>query len=328
MSGKQERKPEELAVNGPAFRSVLEQARKRQAVMIGLRAMIDEAGPELKDMVLRPGEIERMKQNLLQHLRANGEPGADEQADQFEAMLVEIRRRVEQGTLRFSRKATGKGTAGTDAASSNGEATGQNGLGGSAAPEGEGGEGETPPANESGDEPQVQAFMTNAEADPTDDGDDEGGLDESSQSPESDTAEMADDDSDSRDKATGKGTAGRDAASSNGEATGQNGLGGSAAPEGEGGEGETPPANESGDGPQVQAFRTTAEADPTDDRDDEGGLDESSQSPEPETAEMADEDSDSREDEQEEGDGQASQPHARATDWRDLPGGDGSRDDS
>lgn len=199
MSGKQERKLEELSVNGPTFRSVLEQARKRQKDLIGLRAMIDEAGAELREIVLLPGEIQRMVKGFRDARRAEGDPGADEQADQLEAMLVEIRRRVEQGTLRFSRKAAGKGTAGRDAASSNGEATGQNGLGGSAAPEGEGAEGETPPANESGDGPQVQAFMTNAEADPTDDGDDEGGLDESSQSPEPETAEMADEDSDSRD---------------------------------------------------------------------------------------------------------------------------------
>lgn len=113
MGLKQDRKLDELSVDGPAFQSVLEQAMKRQAARLNLRAMIDQAGMALRDMVIRPGEIQRMAKDYRDELRAKGDPGADEQAAELEAMLVEIRRRVEEGTLRFSRKATAKGTADT-----------------------------------------------------------------------------------------------------------------------------------------------------------------------------------------------------------------------
>lgn len=178
MSGKQERKLEELSVNGPAFRSVLELARKRQAVMISLRAMIDEAGTELRDIVLRPGEIERMKRDLREDLRSKGDPGADEQADEFEVMLVEIRRRVEQGVLRFSRKKPAKDTASNEATPSTTEATEQipeagatksdgDRLGGSAHSQGKSSENEAPSAASPGNagEAPVRSAETGASND-------------------------------------------------------------------------------------------------------------------------------------------------------------------
>jgi hypothetical protein len=118
MSGKQDRKLEELSVDGPAFASVVEQARKRQEARIGLRAMIDEWGPALRDILLRPGEIQRMVKDYREALRTKGDSGADEQAAELEAMLVEIRRRVEEGTLRSSRKAAAKSAADKEPASS------------------------------------------------------------------------------------------------------------------------------------------------------------------------------------------------------------------
>lgn len=209
MSGKQERKLEELSVNGPAFRSVLEQARKRQAVMIGLRAMIDEAGAELRDIILRPGEIERMKRDLKEDLRTKGDPGADEQADEFEAMLVEIRRRVEQGVLRFSRKKPAKDTAGKEATPSNAEPTEQaadagrtksdeGGPGVSEADQGESGEAKAPRAASSGRVPEAQATVRNANADLTDDG--EGRGETPTLPPEPRTAEEADEASQGREE--------------------------------------------------------------------------------------------------------------------------------
>jgi len=137
MGVKQDRKLDELSVDGPAFQSALEQATKRQAARINLRAMIDQSGAALRDVVIRPGEIQRMAKDYRDTLRAKGDPGADEQAAELEAMLVEIRRRVEEGTLRFSRKATAKGTADTVSAPSKAEIAGQAGDAG-AAKQGEG----------------------------------------------------------------------------------------------------------------------------------------------------------------------------------------------
>lgn len=184
MSGKNERKLEDLSVNGQAFREVIEQARKRKAQMIGLRAMIDQVGPELKEIILRPGEIERMKRNLREILKAKGDPGADEQADEFEAMLVEIRRRVEHGVLRFSRKDSAKGTAGKATASSmtevanqavaaEGTTSDEGGSSASAAEHGASGEMEAPWSASSSRVPEAQAMAWHAEAEPTVDGDDE-----------------------------------------------------------------------------------------------------------------------------------------------------------
>lgn len=116
MGVKQDRKFEELSVDGSAFRAVLDQARKRQEARVGLKAMIEEWGTALRDLVTRPGEIDRMGKAYRDLLRANGDPGADEQAKELELMLVEIRRRVEEGTLRISRKAAVKVTPGDEAA--------------------------------------------------------------------------------------------------------------------------------------------------------------------------------------------------------------------
>ena len=124
MGVKQGRKLDELSVDGPAFQSVLEQAMKRQAARLNLRAMIDQAGMALRDMVIRPGEIQRMVKDYRDELRAKGDPGADEQAAELEAMLVEIRRRVEEGTLRFSRKVPARSTADTVPAQANAEIAG------------------------------------------------------------------------------------------------------------------------------------------------------------------------------------------------------------
>ena len=184
MSGKNERKLEDLSVNGQAFREVIEQARKRKAQMIGLRAMIDQVGPELKEIILRPGEIERMKRNLREILKAKGDPGADEQADEFEAMLVEIRRRVEHGVLRFSRKDSAKDTAGKAIASSMTEVadeavaaevatSNEGGSSASAAGHSASGEAEAPWSASSSRVPEAQAMARDAIAEPTDDGYDE-----------------------------------------------------------------------------------------------------------------------------------------------------------
>lgn len=132
MSVKQDRKLDELSVDGPAFQSVLEQAMKRQAARLNLRAMIDQSGAGLRGMVSRPGEIQRMVKDYREELRAKGDPGADEQAAEFEAMLVEIRRRVEEGTLRFSRKVPAKVEGDIVSASPKGESAGQAGDTGAA----------------------------------------------------------------------------------------------------------------------------------------------------------------------------------------------------
>lgn len=110
MSAKQDRKLDELSVDWPAFDSVLASAKTRQEARVNLRAMIDRAGPDLRILVVRPGEIQRMVKDYREALRTRAEAGADEQAAELEAMLVEIRRRVEEGTLRSGRKASAKGT--------------------------------------------------------------------------------------------------------------------------------------------------------------------------------------------------------------------------
>lgn len=168
MGVKQDRKLDELSVDGPAFQSVLEHATKRQAARLNLRAMIDQSGAALRDVVVRPGEIQRMVKDYRDTLRAKGDPGADEQAAEFEAMLVEIRRRVEDGTLRFSRKASAKGTADTVSAPPKAEIAGQAGEAGAAKPgedehggpvagqPGSSGEGDGQPEASSGGEPAPQ----------------------------------------------------------------------------------------------------------------------------------------------------------------------------
>ncbi|MCP4560777.1 MAG: hypothetical protein GY873_13680 [Bosea sp.] len=107
MSDEKKRKIEALMVDGDLYKQVLDRAKVRQAGLIGLRDIVQADGLDLRPIVARAGEIERMVRDYRELLGQHRVAGAEQQANDFEAILVEFKLRMEQGTLRTGRKTAG-----------------------------------------------------------------------------------------------------------------------------------------------------------------------------------------------------------------------------